>query len=313
VEDQKKAEAFNKYFASINRSDKRTEKDKDRVQDLRLREHACTTSIALFEDEFTQSELIRAMKKLKLRKSPGPDKIHNEMLIHLGSVGKAVILHLINKSWNEGALPRTWRNATITPILKKGKTADKVQNYRPISLTSCLGKLAEQMINHRLYWWLEAANVFNNSQAGFRAGQRTDDQLFRLSQRIADGFQGGKHTTAIFVDLQQAYDRVWRKGLLWKMHDAGIHGKMYRWVKMSLSDRTIQTKVHNGISSKQMLEEGLPQGSPLSCTLFLNDLPKELLTEKALYAGILASTPVSVQDVSMKILSDSVNTVRHGS
>uniref|UniRef100_A0A0B7BHQ4 Reverse transcriptase domain-containing protein n=1 Tax=Arion vulgaris TaxID=1028688 RepID=A0A0B7BHQ4_9EUPU len=258
VEDQKKAEIFNKYFASINRTDKHTTKDKDRIHELKIKEHACSTNIALFEDDFTQTELTRAMKKLKLRKSPGPDKIHNEMLIHLGNVGKAVILDLINKTWNEGTLPKTWKNATITPILKKGKPSEDVKSYRPISLTSCLGKLAERMINHRLYWWLETTKMLNSSQAGFRAGQRTDDQIFRLSQMIINGFQGGKHTTAVFIDLQQAYDRVWRKGLLGKMLDTGIHGKMYRWVKTSLTDRTIQTKINNGISSKQVQEEGLP-------------------------------------------------------
>ena len=64
------------------------------------------------------------------------------------------------------------------------------------------------MVNNRLYWWLETTNTINKHQAGFRAGQRTDDQLFRLSQRISSGFQHKKHTVAVFVDLQQAYESV---------------------------------------------------------------------------------------------------------
>ena len=66
---------------------------------------------------------------------------------------------------------------------------------------------------------------------------------------------------------------------------------MYQWIKHFLTNRTIQTKVHNGISSKEILEEGLPQGSSLSCTLFLifiNDIPDELQSEKAMYADDLA-------------------------
>ena len=237
------------------------------------------------------SELNKHLKKLKRRKSPGPDKLHNEMLTHLGPIGKQVLLRLINLTLQTGEIPRVWKNALITPILKKGKPSEDLSSYRPISLTSVLGKLAERMINSRLYWWLEKSGTINHNQAGFRAGQRTEDQLFRLSQRILDGFQRKEHTTAIFVDLQQAYDRVWRKGLLLKMRESGVHGNLYNWVKYFLVDRTIQTKVNNGISSKNVLEEGLPQGSSLSCTLFLlfiNDLPDILQSENLFYADDLS-------------------------
>uniref|UniRef100_A0A0B7BTN5 Reverse transcriptase domain-containing protein n=1 Tax=Arion vulgaris TaxID=1028688 RepID=A0A0B7BTN5_9EUPU len=76
-----------------------------------------------------------------------------------------------------------------------------------------------------------------------------------------------------------------------KMMDIGIHGKLYNWIKYFLIDRTIQTKINDAISSKEVLEEGLPQGSSLSCTLFLiyiNDLASQITAEKALYADDLA-------------------------
>ena len=146
------------------------------------------------------------------------------------------------------------------------------------------------MVNRRLYWLLEDRGLLCNEQAGFRGASRTEDQLFTLCQKIQDGFQEGTHTTAIFVDLQQAYDRVWRKGLLLKMQRLGINGKMYWWIKAFLNERTIQTKVNNQLSSHHTLEEGIPQGSSLSCTLFLifiNDLAKEIKSNKALYADDL--------------------------
>ena len=200
-------------------------------------------------------------------------------------------MSLINKSWLKGELPKAWRIAIIKPLLKKGKPADEVSSYRPVSLTSCIGKLAERMINARLYWWLESNKIVNSHQAGFRVGQRTEDVMFRITQRIIDGFHSKKTTVGVFVDLQQAYDRVWRKGLFTKMQDMGIHGNLYKWTKSFLTNRIIQTKVGNAYSSKKILEEGLPQGSSLSCTLFLiflNDLPKELKSEKDLYADDLS-------------------------
>ena len=67
------------------------------------------------------------------------------------------------------------------------------------------------------------------NQAGFRDKSRTEDQLFRLAQRILDGFQNQQH--AVFIDLQQAYDRVWRKGMFLKMQNLGIGGNLYNWIK----------------------------------------------------------------------------------
>ena len=74
------------------------------------------------------------------------------------------------------------------------------------------------------------------------------------------------------------------------MQNLGIQGKLYRWIKSFLTDRLIQTKINDSLSSKCVLEEGLPQGSALSCTLFLlfiNDLPDALKSEKALFADDL--------------------------
>ena len=91
-----------------------------------------------------------------MKNAPGPDEISNEMLVHLGQNGKELLLAIINKTWETGKLPKSWKTATITPIQKKGKTKDKLGS----SLTSCISKIAERMINARLYWWLEKSQYF---------------------------------------------------------------------------------------------------------------------------------------------------------
>ena len=74
------------------------------------------------------------------------------------------------------------------------------------------------------------------------------------------------------------------------MQKLGVGGKMLDWIQAYLSNRTIQTRFEDALSSKLTLEEGLPQGSALSCTLFLiylNDLPPLLKVNKALFADDL--------------------------
>ena len=186
ADEQKRANIQNKHFANVTKANKLEESDKTLLKNLKFQEKAPKANIKLFEEDFTLAEMNKSLHKLKKRKSPGPDGIHNEMLQHLGNSGKRTLLQFFNLTWKTGKLPLTWKNAVIKPVLKKGKPAEDVKSYRPISLTSCLGKVAERMVNERLYWWLESNTLLNPHQAGFRARHRTDIQLFRLTQKVGE-------------------------------------------------------------------------------------------------------------------------------
>ena len=84
ADDQKKAEKFNKHFASISKASRRTDQDKTKIADLKAKEKAPSANQESFEVEFTLFELNKALKKLKKRKAAGQDKLHNEMLLNLG-------------------------------------------------------------------------------------------------------------------------------------------------------------------------------------------------------------------------------------
>ena len=285
-----KADIFNQHLSQVSKSTRRRNLDNAMWKRFKEARKSPTCNELPFEKDFSYQEFESAVKKATLKKAPGPDQVTNEMIAHLGVKAKHIALSFINRTWRESKVPSQWRTAKITPVLKKGKPTGQPSSYRPISLTSCFGKIAEKMVNRRLYHWLEQNRVLNNNQAGFRKKSRTEDQLFRMIQNIIDGFQEKKSTTAVFIDLQQAYDRVWKKGLLIKMRELGIHGKMLSWIQAFLSNRTIQTTFDNSTSGKLTIEEGLPQGSSLSCTLFLifiNDLPDYLGVKKALFADDL--------------------------
>ena len=113
-----------------------------------------TANALPFEKDFTLQELNMTTRIAAARKAPGPDNVCNEMLSHMGHSAKNKLLLFINRTWKDGQLPTSWRTARVTPVLKKGKPAGLPQSYRPISLTSCLGKVAERMVNYRLYHWL---------------------------------------------------------------------------------------------------------------------------------------------------------------
>ena len=104
---------------------------------------------ALEDTKSMMKELQEALDDLKTNKSPGPDQITNDMIKQLGKNAKAAMLDIFNLSWENGHVPQIWREANMIPIHKKDKDKLKTSSYRPISLTSCVGKVMERLINTR--------------------------------------------------------------------------------------------------------------------------------------------------------------------
>ena len=118
--DKRKAEEFNKYFANVNKQERRDTLDSHLWRAAKKNNSAPGHKHVAFETPFNLAELNTALKRLKNNKVPGSNNIKNELLKNLGGKGKLVLLALINRTWREKYLPSSWRTAIICPILKKG-------------------------------------------------------------------------------------------------------------------------------------------------------------------------------------------------
>ena len=87
--------------------------------------------------------------------------------------------------------------------------------------------------------------MFEQYQPGFKV------KVLHFISIIMPCHQKKKSVAAVFVDLQQAYDHVWRAGLMYKMQKIEIQGNIYHWIKSFLQNRTIVTKVNNTLSPKK--------------------------------------------------------------
>ncbi|WP_195910758.1 reverse transcriptase domain-containing protein [Solemya velum gill symbiont] len=135
--------------------------------------------------------------------APGPGGTHYDLLKHLSSQSLELILDIFNYIWTSGSLPSSWKEATVIPIAKPGKDSTDPENYRPISLTGCLCKTMERMINDRLVWFSEPNNFSTNLQFGFRQGRSTIDHLVRLESYIRDAFLKTGCVVTVFFDLEK--------------------------------------------------------------------------------------------------------------
>ena len=212
------------------------------------------------------------------------------MLRHVSPSTKNFIIQLFTRIWFENAFPSSWELAHILPFSKPGKDSSKVTNYRPIALTSCLCKLMEKMVNARLVWFLERKGILSPSQCGFRKIYSTSDALIRLEASICEAFAPNHHHLTV---LEKAYDTTWKYGILKKLHSCGLRGELPMLIKAFLRLRKFQVQVGNVFSQRKIQEEGVPQGSVLSVTLFalaINDVAE------VIPPGIL--TTLLVDDIS---------------
>ena len=147
-------------------------------------------------DKIPFSEMVGVINSLRTDSSPGEDGINNLFLKNLSSKGVNLLLKMINMSLDVG-LPKAWKSAVITMIPKKESNSSNYADYRPISLLSCIGKLAERIIKNRLYSFLESNKLLVNSQSGFRNNRSTSDNLIFMTQKIQECLNRGKKVCGI--------------------------------------------------------------------------------------------------------------------
>ena len=220
-----------------------------------------------YNQPFTLSELQDSLSKSN-DTATGPDNIHYQLLKHLPLQSLETLLSIFNQIWDTGVLPPSWKEATVVPLAKPGKDSSDPINYRPIALTSCVCKTLERMINARLVWFLESNNLITDFQSGFRSQRSTNDHLVRLEAFIRDAFIKKEHLVAVFFDLEKAYDTTWKYGIMKDLQDLGLKGRLPVFISDFLSDRNFKVRVGSTLSDLHEQEEGVPQGSILSVTLF---------------------------------------------
>lgn len=221
-----------------------------------------------YNDPISMFELKHALS-LTSDSSPGKDNITYSMIKNCHEKLQMEILKIYNKIFSEQVFPAEWRTAIIIPILKPGKNPQETTSYRPISLTSCLSKLLEKILNIRLMWFLESNNLISEIQAGYRNNLSTTDLMTRLENDLQNEIYNRKHTIAVFFDIAKAYDTAWRYGVLSKLHEYGLRGNLPIFISNFLKNRKINVRIGNTLSNDYILEEGIPQGSVLSCTCFM--------------------------------------------
>ena len=310
TDDSSKADCLNAYFVEQSTLDLASEPVLPYCTGLPrsdLENDGCLT-------EITVDPLIvfSILSSLNVNKATGPDGLCNTLLKHCASSLYHPISILAQMSLNTGTFPKVWKSANVVPLYKNGDKNCK-SNYRPISLLSNVSKVLERLVYNALYDHCLQNKLLSPKNSGFKKGDGAINQMICMTDKIYKALDNGKNVAMVFLDISKAFDRVWHRGLLYKLQTFGVGGPLYRWFEDYLCDRN-QKMVLNGQESLMMsTNAGVPQGSilgPLLFLIFINDIEQFIKSDMFIFADdtTLAKVYDSLLEVESCLNSD-LNTI----
>ncbi len=186
--------------------------------------------------DFYVADVKAILSHLNTSKANGPDGISNRVLKECADSLAVPLTDLFNKSMNEGVFPRLWKLSNVSPVYKKALRYLK-ENYRPVSLLSCLSKVMERIVYDALYTFFKANGLLSERNSGFKEKDSTINQLVHLCHQIYQGLDNAKDICLVFLDVSKAFDKVYHPALLHKLERMGVSGNLLKWLGSYLQDR----------------------------------------------------------------------------
>lgn len=162
---------------------------------------------------FNRTELLRVLPTLTRNTAPGHEHITYKLLCNLDEQNIDALLEYYNHHWAHGTLPPQWHHADISLLTKPNKPVH-LDNLRPISLTSCAGKLLEHLVTRRLTAHLKNTEQLSHTMLGFRAHLSAQDIHLQLNQDIIDKLCKTHPSTILALDIKGAFNSMSHTGSL---------------------------------------------------------------------------------------------------
>ena len=195
------------------------------------------------------------------------------MIKNLGTKALRFLLNIFNACWEYQVWP--WTESRVVFIRKPNKERyDECPSYRPLSISSHIGKTLERKLATRIKSYLDVNGLLGDEQEGFRSKRNTTRSLYGLHLMLENVKRSRLPTALPNIDLEKAFDSVCVDGPLFKLLEHNISGKMYLIIKSFLRTGVASIELNGNQSPKFQVDVGVPQGSvlsPLLFNIFLND------------------------------------------
>ena len=145
------------------------------------------------EVSIDRERIRKAIMRLKNNAAPGPDGIPVSFLKTFVDYIVEPLEIIYRNSIESKIFPRIWKLMHITPIRKPGKPKSLPSSYRPVGLTSHLGKVLESVVKDQLHDFIETYGLLSENQHGFRKRKSCISQLLIHSEMIMKALENGNN------------------------------------------------------------------------------------------------------------------------
>ena len=223
---------------------------------------------SMYLKPIVEMDIITIIDKINSNKGAGNDNIGNFIIKRVANEIAKFLTMLFNLSITTGIVPEKLKIAKVIPIYKKDD-AEKFSNYRPVSLLPCFSKILERLVFNRCVEYIDAHEILNDKQFGFRPNHSTYMAIMQLVDMITSAVERNETTIGIFLDLSKAFDTIDHKILLHKLEHYGFRGVVLEWFKNYLTNRKQYVSYNSCESEQKDITCGVPQGSILGPLLFI--------------------------------------------
>lgn len=225
--------------------------------------------------QFGVKEVLEEINKLSDGKNTGPSKYPALFIKKAAPILANVLTHIFNLSVTSRVFPKKWKFSHLIPIPKKGIMTS--QNFRPIMINDCFGKILEKLVLRNLFNNHNLGKYYSTAQHGFKKQASVNTLIITLHDYLVTTLEDctvANASVATF-DIVKAFDRVDHKLMLKFLLQTELPRGFAIWFFSFLTDRYCAVKLNDVVGEQFIIPSGVPQGgvmSPIMFAIFISQL-----------------------------------------